>query len=1244
MHTIKNSTAAGFIVALIILQSLSLSTLGQCPDDLDGDGYHDGDVAVLEAIKANNDPGGNLNWTGTDYGSWERITWSAMTAPPECISTRRVTDLILRQKSLAGTLVASGLENLKVLVLYQNSLDAVDVAGLTNLVDLNCYTNQITGLDITTLTSLQKLDCHSNAITTLNASGLTNLQTVTCYENQLTELDLSGNSNLTEIYCDHNQITLLNTTGLTSLLTLECYNNSIAILDFSSLAGLTRLKVEHNRLPISLLKGGLGTGTFTYAPQDSVLEHAVYRINREVDYSAEAVVSGSATQFTWKKSDGTLLVEGTDYTTHSPGVFIFSLTGSVYCEMTNPQLPDLSGVNLLVAKVIDIVGCPDDMNGDGYHDMDVQLLEDIRDVNNIGSMDNWNSTTPYDQWLGVSWTTLEDDGSLCGVARRITGIDVQNKGLYGTLVLEGMDSLTSLNMATNKLEALNTTGLLELDNLRIQGNELTTIDVSENVNLTLLDISGNLLTSITIPVPGQLQTLKCQNNILPFTQLEQGIGIAGFEYAPQDSVFEYHFLQIGEEVDYSREAMINGSATTYSWEKASDGTLLAEGVDYQVISDGIFSFLTYGSFYCEMTNDQLPDLSGDQPLTAVKVDVVCSLDQDHDGFHDGDVAILESIRTANDGAGKLNWTGTDYITWDGVTWEWFDVEGCTSMQRVTQLALVRKSLTGTLNPEGLDELMVLNCQENDLAAMELTGLYNLELIDCHDNLIESLQVNHLDSLKEIQCYNNNLLTLDISGLDLLHTLACYENALDNLVLTGTVNLETLYCDNNNITALDLSGLNNISRFNCAYNQLEEINILNLTKLIEFECSYNQLDTIHFTVIQSLLRYINWHNRLPISQLRRGIGHYEYIYAPQDSVFENRKVGINVEIDYNTEAYVKETATLFTWINHADGSVAVEGTDYIVASPGTFKFQVPGLFHIEMSNTQLPELAGDNIMRARSVLVTSQPVLANPLQFGICNNETLDVPSEEGVLSNDTSQNQLPLTAILVTDVSNGTLALNSDGSFAYTADEAYSGSDSFTYKPVDGVEEGAVTTIVITVNPVPDSMLLVYGDTIQPGETGTITIEQSENQVVYSATDGTNEYSATGNGGALSIQTGSLEVTTEFALVAVSTEGCGVQMKNSATIVISTGMKGELLPQGFSPNGDGINDYLEIPGLEAYPDNELIVFNRWGHIVYRAVNYQQDWNGKAINKNKLVPEGTYYYILKLTGVSMELKSFVYINY
>ncbi|MFT6708160.1 MAG: gliding motility-associated-like protein [Flavobacteriales bacterium] len=70
----------------------------------------------------------------------------------------------------------------------------------------------------------------------------------------------------------------------------------------------------------------------------------------------------------------------------------------------------------------------------------------------------------------------------------------------------------------------------------------------------------------------------------------------------------------------------------------------------------------------------------------------------------------------------------------------------------------------------------------------------------------------------------------------------------------------------------------------------------------------------------------------------------------------------------------------------------------------------------------------------------------------------------------------------------------------------------------------------------------------------------------------------------------------------------------------------------MTANGDGLNDFFVVPDIADQPGQfskqELIVFNRWGDVVYSAKPYLNDWGGANKNGNEL-PQGTYYYVLRL---------------
>jgi gliding motility-associated-like protein len=73
---------------------------------------------------------------------------------------------------------------------------------------------------------------------------------------------------------------------------------------------------------------------------------------------------------------------------------------------------------------------------------------------------------------------------------------------------------------------------------------------------------------------------------------------------------------------------------------------------------------------------------------------------------------------------------------------------------------------------------------------------------------------------------------------------------------------------------------------------------------------------------------------------------------------------------------------------------------------------------------------------------------------------------------------------------------------------------------------------------------------------------------------------------------------------------------------------------GLTPNGDGHNDTWWIDGIEKFPDNEVLIFNRWGDKIIEYKHYDNVnvvWNGNN-SRGDRVPDGTYYYLVKITGV------------
>ena len=109
---------------------------------------------------------------------------------------------------------------------------------------------------------------------------------------------------------------------------------------------------------------------------------------------------------------------------------------------------------------------------------------------------------------------------------------------------------------------------------------------------------------------------------------------------------------------------------------------------------------------------------------------------------------------------------------------------------------------------------------------------------------------------------------------------------------------------------------------------------------------------------------------------------------------------------------------------------------------------------------------------------------------------------------------------------------------------------------------------------------------------------------------------------------------------------------DTAQIVVNvvTPPVGELVvhvPNSFSPNGDGINDLLEVEGLPELTRFNLKIYDRWSSLVYENVDQSKTWDGKSnvefVSSSGDVPEGTYYYVLRINGFPDPMAGFIVVK-
>jgi gliding motility-associated-like protein len=81
----------------------------------------------------------------------------------------------------------------------------------------------------------------------------------------------------------------------------------------------------------------------------------------------------------------------------------------------------------------------------------------------------------------------------------------------------------------------------------------------------------------------------------------------------------------------------------------------------------------------------------------------------------------------------------------------------------------------------------------------------------------------------------------------------------------------------------------------------------------------------------------------------------------------------------------------------------------------------------------------------------------------------------------------------------------------------------------------------------------------------------------------------------------------------------------NGTLTILPSLQSAVIPNAFTPNGDGVNDFWNIPELADFPTCIVSIYTRYGSLVFQSRGYGKPWDGTS--NGSPVPMGTYYYII-----------------
>jgi Leucine-rich repeat (LRR) protein len=443
--------------------------------------------------------------------------------------------------------------------------------------------------------------------------------------------------------------------------------------------------------------------------------------------------------------------------------------------------------------------------------------------------------------------------------------------------------------------------------LDISNNEFEYLNAQECSALTSLNVSNNKLTQLLLPTESVLTSLKENNNKFTLATLPQIDGLTEFVYAPQT---EYTIPTKGPGVNLSSQYL--KGTTTYVWKKV-DGTLLVAGTDYTE-KEGKFSFTRddIGKVYCEMTNSELPDFSGENvykttvmetagmPQHVVATFVTANSDED---------AVLTMTSLTEGNAVFVDWTGNfDLEQYDlGTTYTAYDVT-TTAGAEVTVYSY-----------DEVDNISVFTLRNATLKSMDASAMKQLVCFGVTNGGLSDADIKYPESpnLGELLMQGNKISAFDFTKYKNLWYVNLAENAYKEFTLPDNMPIQQLFIGGNEMTKMDLGKNSTLWSLFAEENNLESVDFTGVPNISQMTLANNKLSTIDLSPIKNLNALSLVGNRftfvtLPrLSEINPNNASPVYYYGNQENL--NVTPTEDGVIDLSEQAYVGETATTYTWI-------------------------------------------------------------------------------------------------------------------------------------------------------------------------------------------------------------------------------------------------------------------------------------------------------------------------------------------
>ncbi len=192
-----------------------------------------------------------------------------------------------------------------------------------------------------------------------------------------------------------------------------------------------------------------------------------------------------------------------------------------------------------------------------------------------------------------------------------------------------------------------------------------------------------------------------------------------------------------------------------------------------------------------------------------------------------------------------------------------------SLVNVSSLNLESKNIGDLTGIQDFTALKHLECWDNQLKVLDLSGNILLEELFCTHNKLTSLNLSNNTMLRALFCDENQLSDLDISKNIALFTMGCGINLLTSLNTSNNKELAYLSAPNNFISSFDLSTNDKLLLMHCWNNRLTKLDVSQNLDLYEINCSDNQITNLDFSKNVKMNLVICNSNKLASLNLKNG---------------------------------------------------------------------------------------------------------------------------------------------------------------------------------------------------------------------------------------------------------------------------------------------------------------------------------------------------------------------------------------